>query len=279
MPAKIIKFDEDQDVVCPICKATIVDVDKDELVSQPSCEHILFVFANAECFEYDPAGLEALLNAEQEKADEDGAYFDPWDALLSYCDEGDVILEQISEEMACGPVSFRVWIGIREKSDDDADGNEFSSKDHRVFFHPTAHFIRWMKEHHGKKHIFEVGAGVGHVGKLLAKAGLYVTAIDLAPRDQSEFPVVQGDSTTYPFDKDAVVILCRPCHEDGFVRKTILRALTCGVRAIVYVGLNRNVRHDLGGYYRKFRKRRVMEIGHSDERVWKLEVSCVQFHW
>jgi hypothetical protein len=273
---KIIVIEEDQDVVCPLCETLIIG-EEEGLVSQPSCSHIRFVYANGEAFEYDGAeGLEARLDAEQEKADEENESFDEWEWLLGQCDKRDVILEHNSEEMACGPVSFRVWIGIRQKLDDDADGNEFSSKDHRVFFYPTAQFVRWMKEHHGKKHIYEVGAGVGHVGKALAKAGLCVTALDLEPRDESEFPVVQGDSTEYQFEKDSVVMFSRPCHDDGFVRKTILRALNCGVRTIVYVGLNRNVRGDFGGYYKKFTKRRIKGIGHADERVWEMKVSRLQ---
>ena len=270
MPAKIIEFDEDQDVACPICKTLIVDA-AEGLTEQPSCAHVRFVYANGEAFEFDQNGLETRLQAEQDKADEDGAYFDPWDALLSYCDKGDVILEQISEEMACGAISFKVWIGIRKKLGDDNDGNEFSSKDHRVFFHPTAHFIRWIKGHHGKKHIYEVGAGVGHVAKLLAKAGLHVTAIDLAPRAESEFPVVQGDSTEYQFEKDSVAMFCRPLHS-GFVEKTLTKAIQSDVSHILYVGLTKNLQNDLGSIHDKFTKRRVGVVGNSDERVWELNV-------
>jgi hypothetical protein len=82
------------------------------------------------------------LNSAQEKADEEGDYFDEWERLLAQCDERDVILEHNSEEMACGPVSFRVWIGIRKQSDHDTDRNEFSFRDRRKYFHPTAQFIR-----------------------------------------------------------------------------------------------------------------------------------------
>jgi hypothetical protein len=63
---KIIEIDEEQDVMCPICNALIVDQDEG-LVEQPSCPHIIFVYANAEAFEYDPEGLEERLQAEQTK--------------------------------------------------------------------------------------------------------------------------------------------------------------------------------------------------------------------
>ncbi len=108
------------------------------------------------------------------------------------------------------------------------------------------------------------------------KAGMHVTALDLQPRAQSEFPVIQADSTTYPFEKDAVVMLCRPSHDNGFVLKTVLRALTCGVRTVIYVGLQRNVRQDLGGYYKQFTKRRIRNIGHADEGIWEMSVSRLQ---
>jgi hypothetical protein len=155
------------------------------------------------------------------------------------------------------------------------DNNEFSSKDRHIFFHPTAHFIRWMKNHHGTQHIYEVGAGVGNLSEMLAEAGLHVTAIDVAPRDQSEFPVIRGDSTQYQFEKDSLVLFARPSH-NGFVRKTILRALNSGVRTVIYVGLQRNVRQDLGGYYCEFTKRKIRNIGHADEEVWEMSVSRLQ---
>src|ERR1039457_4134334 len=111
---RIIKFDEDDQVVCPICHSPIVDVDEG-LVSQPSCPHILFVYANGEAFEVDAAGFEARLEQERERSDEAGDYFDEWEWLSAQCGEGDVILQQNSESMACGPVSFKVWIGIRRE--------------------------------------------------------------------------------------------------------------------------------------------------------------------
>src|SRR5271157_608718 len=274
--ANIVEIEEDKDVVCPICKALIIG--EEGLTEQPSCAHVRFVYANAEAFEYDAEGFEGRLDAEQEKADEDGLYFDPWDSLLSYCHKGDVILEQNSEGMACGPICFKVWIGIRGDAGEsksgrkDAEENECWGEDRRIFFHPTVQFVRWIKAHHGNKHIYDIGAGLGQVSNVLAKAGLHVTAIDLEPRTESEFDVIKADSTTHPFERDSVVIFCRPCHNDSFVRNTILRALNSGVRDIIYIGLDRNVRHDLGGYYTQFTKRRIKGIGHADERIWEMKI-------
>jgi hypothetical protein len=113
---KIVKIDEDEDIVCPVCHATAVDADEG-LVTQPSCKHIRFVYANGEAFEYAEAGLEERLQAEEEKADEEGGVFDSWDALKAHCGNYDLILEQITHEMACGPVSFTLWVGVSLKSE------------------------------------------------------------------------------------------------------------------------------------------------------------------
>ena len=137
---RIIKFDEDDQVVCPICHSPIVDVEEG-LVSQPSCPHILFVYANREAFEFDAAGFEARLEQESERSDEAGDYFDEWEWLSAQCNEEDVILEQVSEGMACGPVSFKVWIGIRGEAESSKSrpspvrmfsDDEYSAHDQRV---------------------------------------------------------------------------------------------------------------------------------------------------
>ena len=281
---RIIEIPEDQGVVCPICKAVIVDAE-DGLVEQPSCPHIRFVYAN-ECFEWAEPGLEEQLIAEEEEADQNDAVWEIWDALRAHCDKkDDLILEQVSEGMACGPVSFKVWIGIRGETESSKSRHcpirtfsdeEYSPTDRRVFFRPTKQFLRFMNSHHSEKHVYEAGCGVAKVSALLSKAGMHVTAIDRVERTESECPVVTADSTTFQYEKGSVVLLCRPCHEGGFVRETILNALTCGVRAVIYVGLDRNARHDLGGYYPQFVKRRVAGIGHADEHIWEMKISRAQ---
>ena len=181
---KIIEVPEDENVVCPICETLIIDAEEG-LAEQPSCPHIRFVYANGEAFEYDPEGLEQRLDAAQEKADEAGESFDEWEWLLAQCDEKDVILEYNNEEMACGAISFKVWVGIRREADIKAACNREVSRKDRKYFHPTARFVRWMKAHYGNKHVYDVGAGLGHVSKALTKAGL--------TRDSAR--------TTYPFEK------------------------------------------------------------------------------
>lgn len=108
---QIIQIDEEQDVVCPVCRITILDSEK--LNEQPSCEHVLFVYCNGECFEYVNPELEALLAEEEGHGDEMDGLFDTREALRRHSGPDDLILEQTDDSMACGPVSFTVWVGIR----------------------------------------------------------------------------------------------------------------------------------------------------------------------
>lgn len=86
--------------------------------TQLSCAHIRFIYANGEVFEYAEPGLEKRLEAQEQQADENGDVFDVWDALRDQCGEGDLVLEQVTGGMACGPVSFQVWVGIRRDAGD-----------------------------------------------------------------------------------------------------------------------------------------------------------------
>jgi SAM-dependent methyltransferase len=198
--------------------------------------------------------VEERLNAAQEDADEEERYFDPWEWLSAQSEETDVILEQVSESMACGSLTFTSWIGIRKEERDRrsrrlhlvaAADDEFSSTDRRIFFRPTPLFVRWMKTHHSGQHVFDVGCGTGNTASMLAKAGMKVTALDLEPRMESEFDVIKADATEYAFEKGSVLLFCRPCH-NGFVEKTLTKGIMCGVADIVYVGLTNNLQFDLG---------------------------------
>jgi hypothetical protein len=107
---RIVQLAGDQDVACPICGVMILDAE--QLADQLSCPHVRFIYANSEAFEYCDPQLEVLLALEEAKADEQDAVFDMWEALKRHCGPGDVILEQTEQAIACGPISFTVWVGI-----------------------------------------------------------------------------------------------------------------------------------------------------------------------
>ena len=134
------------------------------------------------------------------------------------------------------------------------------------FFEPNSNFLAWMAAKFDGKHIYDVGAGVGHVAKALTERGLRVTAIDINYREDPEFPVMLVNAGACGYEKGSVVMLCRPCH--GIFPETVLeQALRCKVGAIVYVGLPKNTASDLGKLRRKF-KTGMTHAGENGERVY-----------
>jgi hypothetical protein len=136
------------------------------------------------------------------------------------------------------------------------------------FFVPKPDFITHIAASYGGRLLYEIGAGVGHVSRALADAGLNVSAIDLYHRDEAQFSVTIADATTFQYNHGSVVLICRPSHE-GFVEKAISTALICGVREILYVGLRKNVAADLGRFRRSFRSV-LRDIGAAGENLYVL---------
>src|SRR5580693_9624670 len=108
--AQIIELGDEQDVICPICRTTIID--NERVQEQPSCGHVKFIYCDGETFEFIRPELEAQLAEEEAKADDEDELFDVWKALLGHLQPGDSILKQTDQSMACGPVPFIVWVGI-----------------------------------------------------------------------------------------------------------------------------------------------------------------------
>ncbi len=137
------------------------------------------------------------------------------------------------------------------------------------FFQPTLQFIEWMTRVAGKEQVYDVGAGAGHVTKALLEAGIVTVALDVHRHMQPEYPVLIADGSTYDYDKDSIVMLCRPNH-GPFATDVIGRALECGASKVLYVGLERNAEADLGEYLPRFKKA-VPRAGEEGERVWVLD--------
>jgi len=135
------------------------------------------------------------------------------------------------------------------------------------FFVPKPDFITHIAASYGGRLLYEIGAGVGHVSRALADAGLNVSAIDLYHRDEAQFSVIIADATTFQYNHGSVILICRPSHDEGFVEKAIDTALTCGVSEILYVGLRKNVAVDLGRFRRSFRSV-LRDIGAAGENLY-----------
>lgn len=121
------------------------------------------------------------------------------------------------------------------------------------WFKPEKRFITWFKKNFEREFVYELGAGMGHTSKALSESGLRrVKAIDANIRVGAVYPVEIQDATNLDYDMEPVVLICRPCH-GSFVEASIQQALTRRARAIVYVGLPKNVKADLGIFYRQFK--------------------------
>jgi len=135
----------------------------------------------------------------------------------------------------------------------------------QTFFEPNKKFLTYMKKFR-LRYVYDVGAGQGHVAKALRKAGIKkVNPIDLFPREGSVTKITFGDGTSYPFKANSLVMLCRPCH-GMFPEATIENAIRRKAD-IMYVGLTKNVKNDLGDFFRKFKKV-LSKAGADGEHVW-----------
>lgn len=138
------------------------------------------------------------------------------------------------------------------------------------FFEPAPAFLAWAQANLKGSHVFDVGAGEGHVTDALAGRGLRVTALDLYPPEVLVGHAMYADGTLFPYPPDTTVMLCRPCH-GGFPEVVVRRAKACGVAQILYVGLPRNVVGDLGPLRRKFRVV-LTNAGKAGEKVWRWQL-------
>jgi hypothetical protein len=138
------------------------------------------------------------------------------------------------------------------------------------FFEPNKKFTDYMSKH-SDKIVYDVGAGVGHVTKILLDSGLKVIPIDIVDRDNSEVPVILANGTTFSYQHNSVVMICRPCH-GHFCEATIKNAFNRKVSNIIYVGKASNVEDDLGSFYPKFKCVKA-EVGEEDENIYEWNIN------
>jgi hypothetical protein len=117
--------------------------------------------------------------------------------------------------------------------------------------------------------IYDCGSGVGLLASLLEREGCKVTALDLIQRAVELFPIQLKDARTYPFKRDSVVVIARPCHSTWVV-DTIKQACKREVREIVYIGLPKNVKDDLDDLRHLFKKE-VSKVGEDGESLWRFQ--------
>lgn len=139
------------------------------------------------------------------------------------------------------------------------------------FFEPNRNFVRFMLQRYRKPNpvIYDVGAGVGHVSRLLEREGLRLIPLDINMRARTETRVLIGNGVDFPYDKGSVVMVCRPCHGPT-VEFYIHNALKRKVADVLYVGKPDNADFDLGRYAARFR--RVMPcVGKDRESAYLME--------
>ncbi len=136
------------------------------------------------------------------------------------------------------------------------------------FFKPLPVFVDAFKKAIGHCwNVYDVGAGAGHVAKALNAAGITgIIAIDANAREETVFDIKYDDATDYRFHSDAAVLICRPCHGD-FCQAVIQNALFHRASVIAYVGLDKNLTKDLGGYCKYFTSD-MEPMGEDGERMW-----------
>lgn len=138
------------------------------------------------------------------------------------------------------------------------------------FFEPTEAFLAWAAENAGDRGVTDVGAGQGHVADALVRRGVKSLAIDLRGSD-GELPlVVPADGTAFRYPPGSVAMICRPCHGE-FPSLVVRRAVECGVHAVWYVGLPKNVAADLYGFRSRF-KVALTKAGKQGEKVYAMVI-------
>lgn len=138
------------------------------------------------------------------------------------------------------------------------------------FFTPLPAFYAWAQNNLKRSHVFDVGGGEGHIADALAVRGIRITSLDLFIPDLLAGNAMYADGTIFPYPPGTTVMMCRPCH-GLFPEMVVSRAVHCGAAQIIYVGLTKNFKKDLGKYHKNFQV--VLEAaGENDEKVWRWQL-------
>lgn len=140
------------------------------------------------------------------------------------------------------------------------------------FFEPNEKFTEWVIANLKNHVIYDIGAGNGHVSKLLMSLGIMVYPIDIHNREDPEYPVVISDATVNSYIPLSVIMFCRPNHS-GFVEETITQALKHEASMIIYISKPINRHNDLGKYYRKSFLQ-VKKVGQDGESLYTISDIC-----
>ena len=135
-----------------------------------------------------------------------------------------------------------------------------------TFFRPTLAFFEYLDARWRGKPVIDVGAGTGHMTKLLRERGWDVLPIDPFERDGQECHVMPIDAVGFDYPPQSLPIMARPCH--GIWVDYAIRKAMESVPVMLYVGLRKNFDTDLGGLDQDFDlSTEKFKAGQDGERV------------
>lgn len=115
------------------------------------------------------------------------------------------------------------------------------------FFIPNNNIINYLKEHHSKDKIVEVGCGRGLFLSLMIENDLNVIGIDIFTRTNM-LPVYNNflptDALKFNYNQTDIVLLARPCH-GHFIDMLFDKIFQYEDKEVYYIGLERNIYQDI----------------------------------
>ncbi len=153
-----------------------------------------------------------------------------------------------------------------------------------IFFKPTDNFWAFLSEDQWRwRRYVDIGAGVGHLTRLMRERGFDVDAIDKFARVDCEIDdMIVGDAAgletrhpPYDFGINDVMLFARPCH-GAFVGLCLRHNIETG--DALYISKPHNAEDDLFGWVYEEVAQDVGEDGESIFRVWGKRGLMKTFH-